>query len=675
MTDDTEARLTQTTRQLALLMALDDARDSLRSDDDPSVMFEAILKLLREHFQADTCAVMLVNEEATDHEFIVSYGISEEHAIALCWEAMQCSSPGPVPNEDWPHTLGLRVILDTQLLGAVFLARQGQRFSEVDAKLLETAESQIDSAVIQARRMWQLAQRNRELEAIYQIDHLGDNNSGESDLINSFTSLLMEYFDADLSMVLLTHIDTGEMMIRGIAGRDNISAAALDNIRELTGNLTLPQIIPGPSSVSGLMLLAAPLIVSHVRLGSIVIGRSKRFNKADERLIHAMTTQMDSALMQNRVVQQLSQRNRELEVIYKIDKIRDRELDLDEMTQRVLTEICQAVSSEMGFLMLYNAAEEEHLELKASTVDNLLNSPSYYDIIRRYSRMALQQGDIVHSNRPEGAVRSVIAIPLIFNDRIIGVFGTVNSRAQRGFNAEDRRMLAAITSQIDTAIFERLERRRMRRVLGRSVDPKVLNHLLQQADDRVLQGERVVLTALFADLRGSTEWAERTAPETLVSTLSTFLERMTDVIFKHNGTLDKFVGDEIIALFGTPIPMEDHAYQAVRAATEMQREHHALRMELAEQAIELPAMGVGVSSGEVIAGEIGPPMRTDYTALGSAMNLGARLCSIAPADQIYISQGTLEVIQNLIEAEPVDSVNLKGLGSVPVHRLIRLRGH
>src|SRR5690606_36925742 len=132
-------------------------------------------------------------------------------------------------------------------------------------------------------------------------------------------------------------------------------------------------------------------------------------------------------------------------------------------------------------------------------------------------------------------------------------------------------------------VFERLERRQMRKVLSRSVDPKVLEHLLQRADDTVLAGERVVLSVLFADLRGSTEWAERTDPEELVNILNEFLSKMTDVIFKHGGTLDKFVGDEVIALFGCPVAMENHYQHAVRAALEMQAVHKKLQQQFADR--------------------------------------------------------------------------------------------
>jgi len=211
-------------------------------------------------------------------------------------------------------------------------------------------------------------------------------------------------------------------------------------------------------------------------------------------------------------------------------------------------------------------------------------------------------------------------------------------------------------------------------VLSRSVDPKVLEHLLQRADDNVLAGERVILSVLFADIRGSTEWAERTDPEELVKTLNEFLSRMTDVIFHHGGTLDKFVGDEVIALFGSPLPMEDHPYHATLAGLEMQRVHKALQEEVKAEGRELPPIGIGISSGEVIAGEFGPPVRTDFTAMGRVMNLGARLCSAAGPDEIYISKNTQEELGDNVNGMNLPPLSLKGLGtSVPVFKLLSMK--
>ncbi|GIL13555.1 MAG: hypothetical protein BroJett038_22750 [Chloroflexota bacterium] len=650
-----------TARVLQLVLALDQARDTLHDDGDPQAMFEKIAGLLKQDFEAEGCAIVLVAETSDDIECMASAGLPDSVCTQLSRQAMELSTPAPLADARWAYTLGVQIILDEFPLGGIVLVRDSRPFSPEEIARLSLAESQIDSAVIQARTVWKLNQRNRELEAIFEIDRLRDRTANEGELISGFTTILLHQYHAELCLVLLTHVDSGEMIVRGVVDKFDLNSPALEHIRRHATDISIPQVIPAPDGFNDLKLLAAPFIVAGARLGAVVVGRQQPFSIGDHRLLHALMSQMDSAIVFSRIYHQLSLRKRELETIYRIDRIRDREKDFDALLQAVLNELCEAISSEIGFIMLYKTGDKEELELRSATVDGQITAPGYQEVIHRIARQAIERGELVFSNQADGPVRSTVAVPLILNERIIGVFGALNSTRARGFDAEDRRILAAITSQVDTAIFERLEQRRMRTLLSRSVDPKVLEHLLQRADTNLLDGERVVLSVLFADLRGSTEWAERIEPEELVKTLNIFLGRMTDVIFKHGGTLDKFVGDEVIGLFGTPIHMEDHAFRAVQAAMEMQAIHQELQRVMAAQGRELPFMGVGISSGEAIAGEFGHPVRSEFTALGRIVNLGARLCSIAEGGQTLISQNTYQMLDNLVVAEELGAVSLKGI--------------
>jgi adenylate cyclase len=662
----------QKQRQLDLLLALDKARDALDAEYNPNTMFDSIIILLKTHFKADACAIMILTESGGNVDNIVYAGTDQDNATRLCYQAIALPAPAELQTSEWENVIGMGIIRDenTIPLGGIFIANDERRFTEDDNEMLALAESQIDSAIVQARRIWQLANSRRELEAIFKIDRMRDENPTENELIGGFSNILTEYFRAELCMVMLSHADSGEMMLRGVVDKENVPLIALDAIRELTDQITIPQVIQTPQGIEDLAILAGPLIVSGVKFGAVVVGRSDPFTPSDHSLMAAMISQMDSSIAHSRVIQLLYQRNKELEIIYKIDHIRDSKVDLDIMLHQVLNELCQAVSTELGYLMLFSETEEKQLELKATTNDGILSAPMYRDVLLRYSLQALDEGQPVYSNTPDGAVRSIVAIPLILQEKLIGVFGSVNSSHPRGFSAEDRRLLTAITSQVDTAVFERLERRQMRRVLSRSVDPKVIDHLLSRADDSILSGERVIITMLFADLRGSTSWGERTEPEQLVATLNMFLGTMTDVIFDHGGTLDKFVGDEVIALFGMPLPMEAHSLVAMKCALDMQAAHKKLQAKLKEQGLELPAMGIGISTGEIIAGEIGSPVRTDFTALGRYMNLGARLCSAAGPDEVIVSSNTYQTSGGFVDAEELEPVDLKGIGTVKMYKLL-----
>ncbi len=651
-------------RQLQLILAIDAVRDKLRDDGNPQTMFQSLASLLKYQFEADASAITVFNDKTHQPEAVAAASLPPDMAINLCQEAMSYATPTPIAHSIWPYTIGFQIILDEDgpPMGGIFLGRRSRPFDDVEITLLKLAESQIDSAVLQARVIWKLAQRNRELEMIYQIDRLRDTVRDELALINGVTALVLEAFRATLCMVALSSADSGEFVVQGIVDKKDLPPTVLEEIRSITQDLQFPQTIPTPSGIDeSLHLLGAPFHVMGEQLGALVVGRAAEFGIDDVRLMHAIVSQLDSAIVHFRTQQQLANRKLELEIIYRIDRIRDQVHDFDSMLQNVLVEICRAISSEMGYLMLYNAEKEDALELKAWTKSNLLTVPEFSKVIKDISREALDAAQLVYNNNPVGPIRSLIAIPLILNDRIIGVFGALNSEKVGGFDVEDRRMLTAITSQVDTAVFERLERRRMREVLSRSVDPKVLEALLQRADDSILIGERVVISMLFADLRGSTEWAEHTDPEEFVSILNQFLGTMTDIIFAHGGTLDKYVGDEIIALFGTPVPMDDHPYFAALTALEMQEAHRRLQAELEAQGKFLPPMGIGISTGEVIAGEFGPPMRTDFTAMGRMMNLGARLCSAAEAHQVIISPNTYEMLGPRARVKALEPIVPKGI--------------
>jgi adenylate cyclase len=189
----------------------------------------------------------------------------------------------------------------------------------------------------------------------------------------------------------------------------------------------------------------------------------------------------------------------------------------------------------------------------------------------------------------------------------------------------------------------------------------VMERLLANPDVDFLKGERSVLSVLYADMRGSTSLSERMDPESLVGFINDYLARMTEVILSHEGTLDKFVGDEVMALFGAPFPQPDHALRAVRVGLEMQAAHQVVMETWRTRGIEPAPIGVGIASGELTVGEMGCPQRTDYTVIGPAANLGSRICDVAQAGQVLVSQATYNLIKEKVEAIPITGLQLKGV--------------
>jgi len=180
MSTDFQRALIQKERELQLVMALDRVRDALHDDEDPQGMFDAIAAYLKEEFQADACGLMLVAETSDDIESIAAVGMPQAIAVELCRKAMEHEDISNVADAPWLHTVGVQIFLDDFPMGGLVLARSSEPFHGEEIVLLSLVESQVDSAVVQARMVWKLRQRNRELEAIYEIDRLRDRTSSEA---------------------------------------------------------------------------------------------------------------------------------------------------------------------------------------------------------------------------------------------------------------------------------------------------------------------------------------------------------------------------------------------------------------------------------------------------------------------------------------------------------------
>ncbi len=197
--------------------------------------------------------------------------------------------------------------------------------------------------------------------------------------------------------------------------------------------------------------------------------------------------------------------------------------------------------------------------------------------------------------------------------------------------------------------------------LRRYLSPQVAEAIV--AGDRGIgETRRAELSIAFIDIRGFTTLSEQSEPEELINGLNRFLTVMTDIVFKHGGTLDKYIGDAIMVFFNDPLPQEDHAERAVRMALDMRNEMVELRRHFNEAAqVEINA-GIGISTGFVTVGNVGSPSRMDYTVMGNHVNLASRLSGDAGPDEILITERTLALLpDDLVTAESAGQRNLKGV--------------
>lgn len=211
-------------------------------------------------------------------------------------------------------------------------------------------------------------------------------------------------------------------------------------------------------------------------------------------------------------------------------------------------------------------------------------------------------------------------------------------------------------------VAERKEKNFVRSTLELYVSPAVVQEVISRGIDLSPGGKRQTITILFSDVRGFTGLSERLSPEAMVEILNQHFTASSEIILNSGGTLDKFIGDAIMAFWGAPAPREDHALTAVKAALDMQAAARALDKLVHARWGEQFRIGVGINTGEAVVGHIGSPRRMGYTAVGDPTNLASRVEGLTKdyAAEILITQTTYDLVKDQIEADSLGQVHVKG---------------
>ena len=265
-------------------------------------------------------------------------------------------------------------------------------------------------------------------------------------------------------------------------------------------------------------------------------------------------------------------------------------------------------------------------------------------------------------------IRSAMCAPLLYKDRIFGLFYVDCLTKPWAFSQQELSIFSVIAAEaaisFDSAhTHEELSRRALeRRALERFLSSSIVEKILAHPDEIHLGGENQTATILFADIRNFTRMSEKMEPQDVVKLLNTFFTEMTDLIFENGGTLDKYLGDGIMAVFGAPIARAgaDDAARAVKTGKDMQQALVGLNEEWRVQGQSPLAIGIGVNTGAVTAGNIGSTKRMDYTVIGDAVNLASRLCANAAGGQVLISESTYRVLNGNLQAQRLQPLRVKG---------------
>ena len=263
-------------------------------------------------------------------------------------------------------------------------------------------------------------------------------------------------------------------------------------------------------------------------------------------------------------------------------------------------------------------------------------------------------------------IRSSMAVPLLFKSELLGVM-MVDSQNPNAFAEKELQLFTNIANQAalfiaNAALARRIEAEALARARFQRLLSPAIAELVVSGKVEVKQGGQArATTMLFTDIRGFTSKSETMRAEDIVSMLNDYFERMVDVVFRYEGTLDKFVGDEIMALFGAPVAHPDDAIRSVRTALDMidaLRVFNAERESAGQSGFEI---GIGINTGEVVAGYIGSSKAMQYTVIGAPVNLAARLCSAARGMQILIAESTWELVRDVVEMQELTPIQPKGI--------------
>ena len=365
------------------------------------------------------------------------------------------------------------------------------------------------------------------------------------------------------------------------------------------------------------------------------------------------------------------------------------EVDLNLLLEQIIMKAFELIPADRGVILLMEEGvpKPRIARTRDGRVEQIVLSRSILSEVVQ-QKTAVLSADASMDSRFSGAhsiiiqgIRSTMTVPMIHHDELLGVMHMDSMVATGAFGEKDLQLFAGIASQAAVSIHNSMLARKIeheaktRAQFQRLLSPNLVDQVVAGKLTLEKGGALQEVTALFTDIRGFTAMSERQAPQDIVRMLNEYFELMVDVLFKQQGTLDKFVGDEIIGLFGAPVAVPDAELRAVECALEMQRVLKDFnRTRLAEGQEEI-RVGIGINTGFVVTGAIGSSRALQYTAIGDAMNLASRLCSAAAADQILVSDATYRKVADRVAAVAMPPMRFKNKAEEQkVFNVIGMRG-
>ena len=364
----------------------------------------------------------------------------------------------------------------------------------------------------------------------------------------------------------------------------------------------------------------------------------------------------------------LAKSNKILYVLYLVTRTLLTTTHQDQLLRTILDLAFQVIDSDFGFIVLRDPKEgkvvpkviKHKREPERSTGELRLQQAILDKVIN-------EKLSILTSGLVAGKVHTSMSVPVWRKDEVIGMIQLESHHSSRAFTKPDLDLLTTICNQMAVVLeqanlMEKVRREElMRSRLERFHSPEIVDLIISGASEdegTMLSPKEKEVTILFVDIVNFTPLSERLSPKEVSQLLNQFFREMNDIIFAYRGTLDKYIGDSIMAIFGAPIEREDDADRAINAALDMRRA--LFKMNKTMEPDRIFDIRIGINSGRVVAGNLGSPKRMDYTVIGDVVNTASRLEKIAQPNQILIGEGTFKAVKDSFHIQKVGKKTVKG---------------
>jgi len=440
--------------------------------------------------------------------------------------------------------------------------------------------------------------------------------------------------------------------------------------------------IPAPQVEQTETVIDVPASVNY---DDSPLGQTQLQISANEIMGRQSHLSLESAIATPEEIKDLRRKAKILELMFEMSKMLGTVFDLKEIFEkatdlifrgtpadRVVALIAdETVDGKILDYSLHQIAVKARDENLASITEKLTLSRTITQKVMR-DKVAILSQDARTDEQFQGAesivlqgVRSTICAPLITEANVHGVVYADRLDPFAAFSSDHLELISAVAAQTAVTVetvkaHRRLAREEVARAnYSRFMPEYVVKQLLNNPNSFRLGGANQTVTVLFADIRGFTALSENENPEKIVGLLNRYFSAMSEIIFDHGGTLDKYIGDGLMAIFGAPTTTPEDALNAVRAAVAMQKRLLSLNEELGKDGFGQVSVGMGLHTGEATIGYVGSDKRSEYTAIGDTVNLASRLESNAGGGQILISDATASAAGSSLPLKAHDPLLVK----------------